>query len=103
MGSISVFEDKTKLIKCAVQSNNLTGDIIAFNKCLSLENLALQGSGITGNIKNLCESLHNNGKVSGNIKFSFYNTNVKLDNNTSYTDTVTATFTSSGVTYEVQS
>lgn len=102
-GSISVFKNKTKLVTCLIQSNNLTGDIIAFDKCLKLENLTLQGSGITGNIKNLCESLHNNGKVSGNIRFSFYNTNVKLDNDTPYTDTVIATFTSSGVTYQVQS
>lgn len=103
VGSISVFKGKTKLVKCAVQSNNLTGDIIAFNGCLNLENLALQGSGIIGNIKNLCESLHNNGKVSGKITFSFHNTNVKLDNDTPYTDTVIATFTSSEVTYQVQS
>lgn len=101
VGSISVFKDKTRLVRCEVQSNNLTGDIIEFNKCLNLERLTLQGSGITGNIKNLCKLLHNNGKVSGKITFSFNNTNVKLDNDTPYTDTVIATFTSSDVTYQV--
>lgn len=99
VGNLDTFSSLRELVKVEIESTLLEGNISVFDKCTKLELLYLKGNQVKGSIKKLCESLHANGKNSGNVVFKLNETSVVVDNSTPYTGTVTATFSSSGVTY----
>lgn len=99
VGNLDAFSSLRELIKVEIESTLLKGDISVFDKCTKLEILYLQGNQVKGSIKKLCESLHANGKNSGNVVFKLNDTSVVVDDSTPCTGTVTATFSESGVSY----
>lgn len=99
VGNLDAFTSLSNLIKVEIESTLLEGDISVFDKCTKLEILYLQGNQVKGSIKKLCESLHANGKNSGNVVFKLDTTSVVVDESTPCSGTVTATFSKSGVSY----
>lgn len=94
--STSLFTGSSRLSSIIASDSELQGDIANFANCINLGNMDL-GRLCYGNVESLCQSMHDAGRTSGTLAIK--GENLTYNNAALLSTVVTATFTSSGVTY----
>ena len=98
-GNISSLSSLTSLQTLILFNTSVTGDISSFNNMIGLTELKI-GNQCTGYFKTLCNSLKNNGKISGTLTFWSYGGQIKIDNQTECPNNdVIATFSEGEISY----
>ena len=98
-GDISLLADMTSMKSISLNESNVSGDITSLKKMILLESFNIGGL-CSGYFKTLCEGMRTQGRTSGKLSMNAYGGSVKVDSNTDFpSNTVVATFSSSGVTY----
>ena len=94
--STSLFTGSSKLSSIIASGSELQGDIANFANCINLENMDL-GILCYGSVESLCQSMYNAGRTSGTLDIK--GKNLTYNNAALLSTSVSATFTSSGVSY----
>lgn len=95
--STSLFTGSSILSDIIASDSELQGDIANFANCINLRNMDL-GIFCYGNVESLSKSMYDAGRTSGTLTIK--GTNLTYNNAALLSTSVTATFTSSGVTYK---
>lgn len=94
--STSLFTGSSRLSSIIASNSELQGDIANFANCINLGNMDL-GILCYGNVESLCQSMYDAGRTSGTLYIK--GENLTYNNAALLRTSVTATFTSSGVSY----
>lgn len=97
-GNIAVLASLANMQQLTL-SGDFYGDITSLSSMIELIKLVMSGD-IYGDLNTLCQSLYNNGKVSGTINIQLKNTKCTLNGNVITSNSLSAVFTSSGYTIQ---